>query len=314
MAPQNITFGVALNLESVVDMAREAEALGYDRVSIGEHLMEGRPPRPTLLSIPALAAAGGATRRIRLLTGIVLIPLYHPVMLAKLASTLDIVSGGRLDFGIGLGGQRDTRVEFEVLGIPVEERGRRANESIRLIKRLWTEENVTFEGRFYRCQEVTLLPHPVQKPHPPIWVAGREEAAMRRAARYGDGWYPFLYTLRRLQSSIEKIRQFADQEGRDLSGFRWGILQPIAIAPDKADALRIAVASVGRRYATERMSAEDVAQALCITGTPQDCIKEVEARLALGVTDIVFQFQGTLQQGWEQMRQVAQQVIPYFRG
>lgn len=314
MARKDITFGVALNMESVVDMAREAENLGYDRVSIGEHVMEGRPPRPTLLGIPALAAAGGATRRIRLLTGIVLIPLYHPIMLAKLASTLDIVSGGRLDFGIGLGGQRDTRVEFEALGIPVEERGRRANESLRLIKRLWTEENVTFEGRFYRCQDVTLLPHPVQKPHPPIWVAGREEAAMRRAARYGDGWYPFLYTVRRLQSSIEKVRQFAAQEGRDLSGFHWGVLQPIAIAQDKADALRMAVASVGRRYATERMSAEDVAQALCITGTPQDCIQEIETRLAVGVTDIVFQFQGTPQEAWEQMRTVARQVIPYFRG
>ncbi|GBD10774.1 Alkanesulfonate monooxygenase [bacterium HR23] len=314
MAPKDMTFGVALTMESLVDMAREAEALGYDRVSIGEHVMDGRPPRPTLLGIPALAAAAGATRRIRLLTGIVLIPLYHPVLLAKLASTLDYVSGGRLDFGIGLGGQRDTRVEFEVLGVPAEERGRRANESLQLIKRLWTEENVTFEGRFYACKEVTLLPHPLQKPHPPIWVAGREEPAMRRAARYGDGWYPFLYTLRRLQSSIEKIRQFASQEGRDLSGFRWGVLQPIAIAGDKAEALRVAVAHVGRRYATERMRAEDVAQALCITGTPQDCIREVEARLALGVTDIVFQFQGTPQMVWEQMRQAAQHVLPYFRG
>lgn len=313
MTRKDITFGVALHMEAVVDMAREAEALGYDRVSIGEHVMEGRPPRPTLLGIPALAAAGGATRRIRLLTGIVLIPLYHPIMLAKLAATLDIVSGGRLDFGIGLGGQRDTRVEFEALGIPVEERGRRANESLRLIKRLWTEEGVTFEGRFYKCQDVTLLPHPVQKPHPPIWVAGREEAAMRRAARYGDGWYPFLYTLRRLQGSIEKIRQFAAQEGRDLSGFRWGVLQPVALAQEKAEALRLAVASLGRRYATERISAEEVAQALCVTGTPQDCIKEIEARLAVGVTDIVFQFQGTLQEVWAQMRTAAQQVIPYFR-
>ena len=317
MAKSTIRFGVSVpdDYGAIAEYAQEAEALGFDRLSLGEHIMDGSPPRPTVLSIPALAAAGGATRSIRLLTGIVLIPLYHPVLLAKLATTLDVVSGGRLDFGIGVGGQRDTRVEFDALGIPVEERGRRANEALRLIKRLWTEEDVTFEGRYYRCRGVTLRPPPVQSPHPPIWVAGREDAAMRRAARYGDGWYPYLFTLRRLKASIEAIGKRATEAARDLSGFRWGLLQPTCIADSKEAALKIAAANMGRRYVTPDRSAEDIAAALCITGTPEDCIREVEQRLEVGVTDITLQWIAPDRSAaMEQMRTAARSILPYFRG
>ena len=150
LAASSLSFGTYISVEpdftGVPEFAREAEDLGYQRLSLGEHLMDGNPPRPTVLSIPALAAAGGATSRIRLLAGVVLIPLYEPVMLAKLASTLDIVTGGRLEFGIGIGGQRDTYAEYDAVGIPVGERGRRADEILRLIMRLWTEAHVSFEG------------------------------------------------------------------------------------------------------------------------------------------------------------------------
>jgi alkanesulfonate monooxygenase SsuD/methylene tetrahydromethanopterin reductase-like flavin-dependent oxidoreductase (luciferase family) len=138
---------------------------------------------------------------------------------------------------------------------------------------------------------------------------------MRRAARYGDGWYPYLYTLRRLRASIEKVKEFAAEEGRDLSGFHWGVLQPTCIADSKEEALRIATENVGRRYVTPRTSAEDIARALCITGTTQDCIKEVEARIEAGVRDIVFMWIAPNQQAArEQMRKVAKEVLPYFRG
>ena len=317
MAERRIRFGVSVpdDFTAIADYAREAESLGFDRLSLGEHVMDGSPPRPTMMSIPALAAAGGATRSIRLLTGIVLIPLYHPVMLAKLATTLDVVSGGRLDFGIGVGGQRNTRGEFEALGVPVEERGRRANEAIQLIKRLWTEEDVTFEGRFYSCRNVTLSPGPSQIPHPPVWVAGREDAAMRRAGQFGDGWYPYLFTQRRLKASIDKVREEATAAGKDLTGFRWGLLQPTCIADSREEALKIAAANVGQRYVTAERSAEDIAQALCIVGTAEDCIRQIEERVAIGVTDITLQWMAPdLGGAREQMQVAARSILPYFEG
>ncbi|MCE2462732.1 MAG: LLM class flavin-dependent oxidoreductase [Dehalococcoidia bacterium] len=318
MAQTGPTFGSFVIPESdfwaIPELAREAEELGYARIGTGERVMAGNPPRPTVLNIPAMAAAAGATRHIRLLTGIVLIPFYHPVLLAKLVASLDHVSGGRLDFGVGVGGPREaTRMEYDVLGVPFEERGRLGNEILRLLKRLWTEENVTFEGRYYQCRDVTLLPFPIQKPHPPIWVAGREEPSIRRAARHGDGWYPYLYTTQRLRESVERIRDVAAEGGRDLSGFHWGLLQPICVADTREEALRTATAIVGERYATPQRSAEDIAQALCITGTAEECIKEVEAKVEAGARDIDFEWIAPDVNGVrEQMRVAARGILPYF--
>ncbi len=318
MAPPQLTFGCSLSLDgywNVAELAQRAESLGFDRVSTGEHVMDGNPPRPTLLAIPAMAAAAGATRTLRVMTGIVIAPLYHPVMLAKLVATLDVISQGRLDFGIGISGQRNTEAEFEALDIPLRTRGRRTDEMLEVMKRLWTEEQVSHQGRFFSFQDTTLLPQPTQKPYPPIWIAGRSEAAMRRAALQGDGWYPYLFTVRRLKASNETIRQMAAEAGRDLEGFHWGLNQPTAISQDRDEALGLAVANVGQRYVTPDRSAEDIAQALCITGTPQDCVRAVEERVEAGVRDFNFSFlTDNSTQLFTQMEMFAKQVIPHFRG
>jgi probable F420-dependent oxidoreductase len=318
MATPRVTFGCNLGVEEywdVAEFARRAEELGFDRVTIGEHVMDGNPPRPTLLGIPAMAAAAGATHTLRVMTGIVIAPLYHPVLLSKLVATLDVVSQGRLEFGIGISGQRETRVEFDALEIPVRTRGRRTDEMLEIMKRLWAEEHVTHQGRFFNFEDVTLLPHPAQQPHPPIWVAGRSEAAMRRAALLGDGWYPYLFTVRRLRSSNETVRQLAAEAGRDLTGFHWGLNQPTAIAENSQDAMALAVAHVGQRYVTPDRSAEDIAQALCITGTPEECIKAIEERIAVGTRDFNFGFlTGDAAGMYRQMEMLSRQVMPYFRG
>jgi probable F420-dependent oxidoreductase len=318
MTTPRITFGCNFSVEEywdVVEFARKAEELGFDRITTGEHIMDGNPPRPTLLNIPLMAAAAGATRTLQVMTGIVIAPLYHPVMLAKLVTSLDIVAKGRLDFGIGVSGQRGTRVEFDALGIPVQTRGRRTDEMLEVMKRLWTEEHVTHQGRFFHFEDVTLLPRPQQQPYPPIWVAGRSDAAMQRAALHGDGWYPYLFTVRRLKATNDTVRQMATDAGRDLTGFHWGLNQPTAIAEDRAEALATAVAHVGHRYVTPERSAEDIAQALCITGTAEDCIKAIEDRIDAGVRDFMFGFLSADAAGmYRQMEIVAKQVIPYFRG
>ena len=316
--PPQLTFGCNLSVDSywdVAEFARRAESLGFDRVTTGEHVMDGNPPRPTMLTIPAMAAAAGATRTIRVMTGIVIAPLYHPVMLAKLVATLDVISQGRLDFGIGISGQRDTVAEFEALDIPVKTRGRRTDEMLDIMKRLWTEEKVSYPGRFFTFQETTLLPQPAQKPYPPIWIAGRSEAAMRRAALHGDGWYPYLFTVRRLRASNETIRQMAGEAGRDLAGFHWGLNQPTAVSQDPAEALALAIANVGQRYVTQDRSAEDLARALCVTGTPQECVQAIEDRIEAGVRDFNFGFLAdNPAQMFTQMELFAKQVIPHFRG
>lgn len=316
MASIDLSFGVAATTEAahLVEFAQRAEALGFDRVAMGEHLMDGNPPRPTHLALPMAAAAAGATRRVRVLTGIVIAPLYHPVLLAKLVNTVDLVSHGRLDFGIGISGQRGTRVEFEAVGVPVGTRGRRTNEMLAVMKRLWTEDHVSHEGEFFQLADVTLVPRPAQQPHPPVWVAGRSDAAMRRAALLGDGWYPYLFSVGRLRTSNETVRKHAAETGRDMTGFHWGVMQPTAIAIDGKEALAQAVENVGQRYVTPGRTPEDIAKSLCLTGTPEDCVAGIEARIDAGVRDFVLGFlAGDAAEHARQMELFAKRVIPHFR-
>ncbi len=137
-------FGSLRNSEHVAEDARELEELGFDIMGMPEHLMAGNPPNSTCLSIPVLAVAAGATQRIRLLSTVVLLPIYQPVTLAKMVADLDLASNGRYIFGVGIGGE--FKDEFRAAGIPVNQRGRRGDEILTLVKRLWTEKNVTFKG------------------------------------------------------------------------------------------------------------------------------------------------------------------------
>ena len=311
-----ITFGCSLSVEDywdVPEFARRAEEMGFRRVTMGEHVMDGNPPRPTMLNLPAMAAAAGATDDLRVMTGIVIAPLYHPVMLAKLVATVDQVSGGRLDFGIGISGQRGTHVEFDALGISPRTRGRRTDEMLEVMKRLWQEEGVSHRGRFFEFDDVTLLPRPAQRPYPPIWVSGRSEAAMRRAALHGDGWYPYLFTNRRIKHSNDLVRQFAAEAGRELPGFHWGLNQPTAISDDADEAMGLAVRNVGERYVTSQHSAEDIARALCIAGTPDDCARAIEAKIEAGVEHINLGFLSPDPDGlYRQMDLFAERVMPQF--
>ena len=201
----NVEFGIGLRrLDNVAVDAREAEALGYEYVCTGEHVFFHGPVGNGLI---ALAAAAGATERIRMMSTITLAPLYPAALLAKQVATLDQVSGGRFSLGVGVGGEYPK--EFEACGVPVSERGARTDESLDILGRLCREENLRYEGRFNTLSGVTLAPKPVQQPHPPIWVSGRSEAAMRRCARFGTGWLPYMYTPEKLAGSMEQIKRFS---------------------------------------------------------------------------------------------------------
>jgi probable F420-dependent oxidoreductase len=276
-------------------------------------VQDGNPPIPRLLALPVLAAAAAATKRVRIMSGIVIAPLYHPVMLAKLVATLDHISNGRFDLGIGISGQRGTRIEYDILNVPVETRGRRANEMLPLLRRLWTEEHVTHKGEIFQFEDATLLPQPIQKPCPPIWVAGRSDAAMKRAGTLGDGWYPYLFTVRRIKESNDTVRKHGEAAGRDMTNFRFGVAQPSSISADPKQALAVAVKNLGK-YATPQRSPEDIARALCLTGTTADCIKGIQDRIDAGVRHVMLSFLSEDEQDtYRQLELTAKQIIPNFR-
>jgi probable F420-dependent oxidoreductase len=160
-----------------------AESLGYDDIWLSEHHFIDDGYSPALLPIAAAVAA--RTRRARIATGVMLMPFHNPVRLAEDAATVDIISGGRFELGVGVGYKVE---EFESFAIPYNERGGRTNEGLEIIRRLWEGETLTFKGKHYEVNRARLSPEPIQKPRPPIWVGGFTPAAMRRVARYGDGF------------------------------------------------------------------------------------------------------------------------------
>jgi probable F420-dependent oxidoreductase len=167
----------------IIEQIVWAEGIGYDDVWLTEHHFaeDGHAPSP----LPQAAAIAVKTKKIRIGTGVLLLPLYHPVRVAEDGATIDILSGGRFELGVGVGYRVE---EFAGLGIPREHRGGRANEGLEIIRRLWEGETVTYKGKYFQIDNARLTPEPVQRPRPPIWVGGFAGAATKRAARLGDGY------------------------------------------------------------------------------------------------------------------------------
>lgn len=171
------------SFEETLRECERAEAAGFDSIWLGEH-----HNNPVLYPAPliGLAAVASRTHSIRLGTGVLLLPLYHPVMVAEEGAMVDMISGGRLILGIGAGYAPE---EFAAFGSSLKERGSRLEEGASLLHRLWTEEKVTHNGRHYRVDNATIAPRPLQRPRPPIWFGAWAEPAIRRAARLGDAWF-----------------------------------------------------------------------------------------------------------------------------
>ncbi len=302
----SIEFGVALtSVKGVAEFAQTAERLGYDYLTCGEHVMFHGPVSNSLI---ALAIAAGATKKIKLMSSIVLLPLYNPVMLAKQTAVLDVASGGRYHLGIGIGGEFPR--EFEAIGVPVKQRASRSNEALELIRRLWTERDVTFNGRYSRFSGVTLDPAPAQKPHPPIWVAGRKEPAMRRAAKYADGWLPYMYTPEMLSDSIGKIETFGREQGRDMRGFRPGLFIFTSVYPDRKEAEEVAARSLGKNYAQDFSK---IAGRYVLYGSPEDCRRRLREYVDAGARSVMFSWACRHEDIEHNMETIAKEVIPAFR-
>jgi probable F420-dependent oxidoreductase len=234
--------------DALRQVAQKAEALGFESLWIPEHLAvpvdmktpypyaaDGKfPGAPTVAvhdPLLALAFAAACTQRIKLGTGVFVLPLRNAIAVAKAVASLDVLSNGRFLFGVGIGWLEE---EFDAVGVSFKDRAARTREAIRMMQVLWSEETPAFSGRFHSFPKLGFGPKPVQKPHPPLIFGGETRVALKRAAELGDGWYGTRFAPETIRPAIAQLRQFAEAAGRDFSTFEitCGIADGLPFTPD----------------------------------------------------------------------------------
>jgi probable F420-dependent oxidoreductase len=226
----------------IKDYAQTAEELGFLHILAYDHVIGAnpasrpgwKPPYSHLDNfhepLVLFSYLAGLTKKIELVTGIIILPQRQTVLVAKQTATLDVLSAGRLRFGIGIGWNP---VEYEALGENFKNRGRRSEEQIEVLRKLWTQELVTFEGRWHKITDAGIKPLPVQRPIP-IWFGGTDDRALRRLAKLGDGWFPLMAPDEKCRAAIDKIHGYAREAGRTPSDI--GIEGRISYGQGSADA------------------------------------------------------------------------------
>lgn len=226
-----------------LDDIRAVEEFGFDSFWTGEHIVYHRP---ILEAVTVLSTAAAVTSRIKIGPATLILPLRHPTIVAKQFSCLDVLSGGRVLLTVGVGG--DYPREFEACGVPVKERGRRSQEAIEIMKKYWTGEPFDYDGKIFQLKDANMLPRPVNGDIP-VWVSGRQDAPMRRAATIGDGWNPYMYSADRCRASFEQVKAFAEEAGRDLpKDFTFACFIYIAMYDDVEEARAQGVKELTYRY------------------------------------------------------------------
>src|SRR5215510_12400410 len=222
--------------DALQQVGAAAEELGYDSILIGDHIVipkritapwpyneyaGGKTPYGVYTEMAwldpfdSMAFLAGVTEKLRLGISVLIVPYRHPFDVARRVATIDVHSGGRFVLGVGVGWLED---EFRLLRIPFTERAQRTREYIAMMKALWTQEKPRFAGKFVELHEdVNVLPVPVQKPHPPIWVGGESQPALKRVAEFGDGWHIGLILPERIGPKLDQLKRLMEQAGRDFS-------------------------------------------------------------------------------------------------
>jgi probable F420-dependent oxidoreductase len=244
-----ISGGATSYPEALVNVAQAAEAAGLDSLWAGEHIVlpdssTRIPPTFRFLNpLLVLTFVAAHTRTIRLGTGVLLLPQHQPLILAKELATLDVLSGGRIIVGIGVGWAEE---EYEALGVPYRDRGARADEYLAAMRAIWSEEKPAYHGKYVSFQGVQAYPHPVQQPTPPIVIGGRAPSVLRRTVEQANGWYGFALDLDETAGFLTRLREAAGRYPRPTS---LGELE-ISVAPripvDKEIAKRFAELGVHR--------------------------------------------------------------------
>ena len=285
-------------------LVRRLEEWGFESVWSGDHISFHNP---IFESLTLLASYVGITSRIKLGTAVYLLALRPPAVAAKMTATLDVLSGGRLIFGVGVGGENPK--EFEVCGVPHRERGARVTEAIEVMRALWRDAPASFNGRFTRFETVSIDPKPVQRPGPPIWVGGRSDAALVRAGRQGDGWISYVVHAERYAKAVARIREEAGDAGRALDGFVNAHLAFITVGDDYEKARATWVRLLSKRYAQDF---GPLAGKYGIIGTAAQCAEQLERFIEAGCTCFVMNPICDNEDTERQFEQIAAEIVPRF--
>lgn len=302
------TRGPTATRDGVLALAREGERLGLHSAMIADHIVfpvESRSPYPYTLdgkhpsagdaleTFSILGVVAGATERLRLVTSVLVLPYRNPVLTAKMAASLDVLSGGRLTLGVGAGWLAE---EFEALDSPdFSARGAVTDEWITIFKQLWSQSPASFDGRFYQYRDIRCEPFPVQTPRPPIWVGGHSRAALRRTARHGDGWHPVGAVAasplppQGLRAHLESLKRLTEAEGRDFSA--------------------LTISYKAALYDTGIPSPDGSRRPF--SGHPDDIAGDIRTFAGLGVHELIFDFRGqSIAESIERLQRFAAEVIP----
>lgn len=284
--------------ENVVNFAKKCEAMGcHSMWTIDRIAYDNLEP------LTVLAAAAGATQKIRLGTSVLLGNLRHASHAAKIVSTLDFISNGRVTLGLGFGSREN---DYRAVEIPFEHRGSRAVEQVQLMKRLWTEDNVTFKGKFYNVENLSVGPKPIQKPHPPIWTGGSAEVALKRAGSWADGFICGSSAIPEFPSTWEKIAGYAKAAGRDPNKISKAGLTFMAIDEDQSKAVKTVEDYVMRYYGRLRA---DVANT-SLVGAPAAIAERIGAFLSRGLDTLII---GVADPDPRQLDLFGENVLPKIR-
>ena len=302
--------GAGVEPKALSDIAKLGDRLGFFCMVMPDHVLQPNQVNSTYPysltgdileagqsgdgewpeQITTLAYLAGITDQIKLVTSVMIIPYRNPILTAKMLSTLDMLSKGRLILGAGVGWMEE---EFELLDTePFAERGAVTNEYLRAFIELWTNDNPTFEGKYVNFSDITFLPKPVQKPHPPIWIGGQSKPAIRRAAQIGDAWHPVgaipaaPLEPEELAENLALLHNYAEKAGRDPSQIQVSVKAPLYDS-NNSDGSR-------RRF----------------TGSPDEVRQDVQTYADVGVTHLIFDFRtADPHQTEDRMAQFSEEVM-----
>ncbi len=285
-------------LWTLCDMLERSDV---DSILLSDRLSSPAPVPEVMTTLAAIAAR---TTRLKFGPSVVVLPYRTPVVAAKEMATVDWLSQGRLFPAVGVGVELPR--EFDASGVPFAERGRRTDEAIRVMRLLWTQDEVTFQGDFYKLDRVSIFPKPWQTP-PPIWIGGKSEAAMRRTARLGDGWIPSFITPDEMRAGVQKVHDLAAAAGRQVPEDHFGTLINYAIADSEATALALAQPYVPRGRVDEATMRQCTA-----FGPAGRLIEKVEEYVKAGASKFILRPLCPPDRMLEQLALVGEQVCPEF--
>lgn len=296
-----ITLGQLLDKdrkpEEILGFVDHLEALDVDSLWVSDRLVSSAL---SLEPITFLSYIAGRLPGMKFGTSTLVLSTRNPVILAKELATLDFISRGRFFPAVGLGS--DDAKDFAAVGVSKKERAPRSDEAIVLMRRLWTEENVSFDGKFYSVQDVTITPRPWQKGGPPIWIGGRSEAALRRTGRLGDGWLVSGASAAEVGDGINAIRAYAAEAGRVVPEDHYGVLLPFYFARSSDKAYEAAKQSLRLR---PELSPFD----FTALGRPEEVRQRIEQFIQAGATKFVMRPCGPFEKWREQVELLAREVI-----